>query len=136
MMVSKGCCIWLRLGNDLHFDDAADSTNVEHLAAELVSKVGDGLEMLVLVTEGFRGGELAGMEIASGTLLERLLVLVVELGVGGRRLGVAGGDLAVVGEQLLKVLGAEDVDLGEEQLALDEGGAGVVEDGPDGDLEV
>lgn len=39
----------------------------------------------------------------------------------------------MVSQQLLKVLGTEDVDLGEEQLTLDESSVGVVQDGPDGD---
>lgn len=41
---------------------------------------------------------------------------------------------ALVGELVFKVLGAEDRDLGEDELALDRLGARVVEDGPDGDL--
>ena len=40
-------------------------------------------------------------------------------------------DLAVVGQQFFKVFRAENVDLGEEKLALHEGSAGIVQDSPD-----
>lgn len=118
---------------NLHFNDAADSTNIKHLAAKLVGKVGNRLEMLVLVAERLGRRELAGVKVGRCALLQALLVLVDQVRVGGRGVGVARRDLAVVRQELLKVLGAEDVDLGEEQLALNKGGARVVEHGPDGD---
>lgn len=116
----------------LHFDDAADSTNVKHLAAKLVSEKRNRLEMFVLMAQGLGCSELAGVEIG-GRVLERLLSLLFKRLVAGIKFGVASGNLSVVGEQLLKVLGAENVDLGQQQLALDEGGVAVVEDGPDRD---
>lgn len=81
--------------------------------------------MLVLETQGLRGDELAGVEVL-GDVSQGAVALE------NRGLGLLG-DLAVVGEQLLKVLGAEDVDLGQEELALDERAICVVEHGPDGD---
>lgn len=50
---------------NLHFNDAARVANVEHLASKLVSKVGDGLQVLVLVAQSLGSSELAGVEVLS-----------------------------------------------------------------------
>lgn len=87
--------------------------------------------MLMLMTESLRSCQLARMEVLGGLLKsQRLVVCAFDARV---ELVVSGGDLAVVSEQLFKVLGAEDVDLGEKQLALDKSGGAVVQDGPDRD---
>lgn len=114
--------------DDAHLDNAAVGADIENLATELVSKVGDGLEMLVLVSESLADGQLAGMEVLGGIRQAALngLVGVVDL-------EVTSSDLAVVGLELLEVLGAKDVDLAEQKLTLNEGSVGVVEDSPDGD---
>ncbi len=79
----------------------------------------------MLETQSLGDDKLAWVEVV-GLLAEGLLVLVL-LAVN------LGGDLAVVSEQLVEVLWAENVDLGEQQLALDEWCLGVFKDGPDWD---
>lgn len=46
---------------------------------------------------------------------------------------IPSGNLTVVRQQLLEVLRAEDVDLGQEQLTLNQSSVAVVQDGPDRD---
>lgn len=110
----------------LQLHDAVVGANVENLAAKLVGQTGDGIEMLVLVTEGLAGRQVARVVFRPGELGDSVL---------GAALGefTGGGDLAMVLEQLFEELGAQDADLREEQFALDEGRLGVIEDGPDGD---
>lgn len=114
---------------DLHLDNAAGGADIQDLAAELVGEIGDILQVLVLVAQSLAGGEPARVEVG-GRLDEGGVVGLVAVGLG---LEPIGRHLAVVGEQLFKVLGAENVDLGQEELALHEGSVGVVEHGPDGD---
>lgn len=83
--------------------------------------------MLVLVSQCLTGRQMARMELDLFGLRIASLVLLPFQDVTGR------GDLAVVLEQLLEELRAQDADLGEQKLALHQGGVGVVEDGPDGD---
>lgn len=78
-------------------------------------------EMLVLMPERLRRRNLARMKVLRGRRKVRLLL-------GGR----AVSQLPVMAQQLLKVLRAEDRDLGEQQLALHERGRRVVEHGPHG----
>lgn len=113
-------------GGHLHFDNAASVANIKNLASELMSEVGNGLEMLMLVSQGFTSSELAGVEIL-GEFLQRLSLWLFALS------GYASSHLPVVLEELLEVLGAQNVDLGEKKLTLDKGGMGVVQDSPDGD---
>jgi hypothetical protein len=113
---------------NLHFDNTAASANIQNLAAELMGKVSDGLEMLMLVSESLADSQLAGVEVLGGigeAALNGLMGIV--------DLGLTGGNLTVVMEKLLKVLGSKNVDLGEEKLALNESSVGVVKDGPDRD---
>lgn len=116
--------------SNLHFDDAAVSANIQYLAAELVGEVCDALEMLMLVPQRLAGYQAAGVEVL-GSLLQAVLAAILEL--ARFALGGLGGNLAVMSKKFLKVLGAENVDLGQEQLSLHESGLAVVENGPDGD---
>lgn len=107
------------------FNDTAVGADIQDLALELVGEEGDRLEMLVLETHGLAHDELARVEVGRLCDIVQLLLDIFAFGLGR--------DLAVVCQQLFKVLGAKDVDLGEEQLALDERGIGVVQHSPDGD---
>jgi hypothetical protein len=40
-----------RMLHDLHFNNAAGGANIQHLASKLMGEVGDGLQVLVLVSE-------------------------------------------------------------------------------------
>jgi hypothetical protein len=99
-----------------------------------MSQIGDGLEMLVLVSQSLTGSKAAGMEIPSKSFLVGTSV-VLELFRGktsslGLGLGIC--HLSVMGEQLLKVLGTKDANLGQKQFTLNERSSCVVEDSPDG----
>lgn len=107
---------------DLHLNDATRSTNIQHLASKLVCEVGDGLQVFVLVSEGLTGSQLARVEV-----LGRFLKCSLKLAA----LYLAVAHLAVVGQQFLKELGSKNVDLGEEQLTLDQSSIAVVQDSPD-----
>lgn len=108
-----------RLGAE--FDDAGVCRDVAHLAAKVLGEVGDGGEMLVFLSQGLARGEVHRVE-------------GFRLGVGrGVLRRLAGQFLPVVCEQLVEVFGSEETDLGEQELALDDLGVGVVEDGPDRD---
>jgi hypothetical protein len=93
-----------------------------------MSKVSNGLKVLVLVSESLADGKLAGVEVLGGIGEAALngLMSVVDL-------GLAGSNLTVMVKKLLEVLRSKDVDLGKEKLTLDESGVGVVKDGPDRD---
>jgi hypothetical protein len=86
------------------------------------------LQVLVLQTQ-----RLGGCEVAR-VVVDLLLVGVVLLELFGRHVlrgsrvvpGVGVGHLAVVREQLLEVLGAEDRDLGKQQLTLHQWRGGVI----------
>lgn len=105
----------------LHLHNAVVVADIQNLAAELMGQAGDGIQMLVLVAQSLAGRQITGVEF---DLLDRVTPL---------RLRVSrGGDLAVVLEQFLEELRAEDGDLGEQELTLHEGRLGVVQDSPDG----
>lgn len=96
-----------------------------------MSQAGDGIKMLVLVSQCLTGRQMARVKLGLlGLRIASLVLLLPFQGVTG------SGDLAVVLEQLLEELGAQDADLGEQKLALHQGRVGVVEDGPDGDKVV
>jgi hypothetical protein len=92
------------------------------------------LQVLVLQTQ-----RLGGCEVAR-VVVDLLLVGVVLLELFGRHVlcgsrvvpGVGVGHLAMVREQLLEVLGAEDRDLGKQQLTLHQWRGGVIQHSPDG----
>lgn len=110
----------------LHFDNAAGGADIQYLATKLVSEVGDGLQVLVLVAECLRGDQLAWVEVL-GDISQALCPIALLA-----RFSLALlSDLAVVCQELLKVLGPENVDLGKQQLTLDEWGVGVVQNSPD-----
>lgn len=122
-----------RLGR--HLDNAVVSANIEHLAAKLMGEVGDGLQVLILVSEGLTRSQSAGVEVLSQGLS---VCLAIGLGFLRREptaleLGLGVGHFPVVCQKLFKVLGAENADLGQQELALHKRGGGVVEDGPDRD---
>lgn len=84
--------------------------------------------MLVLVTQSLADNQPARVEVLRHLLQARLRSSRGRLGSLSR-----SRDLPVVGEELLKVLGTKNVDLGEEKLALDESRVCVVQNGPYGD---
>lgn len=98
-------------------------------------QVGDGLQVLMLVSESLTGGQLARVEVLSQSLLVCARVGLELLGaeVWVLELGFVDGHLSVVCQELLKVLGTQDADLGEQELTLDEGSGCVVQNCPDGD---
>jgi hypothetical protein len=51
---------------NIHFDNAAISANIEHLATELMSEVGNIPQVFVLMAEGLAGNQPAGVEILGG----------------------------------------------------------------------
>lgn len=124
----------IRLRREL--DNAVVSANIENLALELVGHEGDSAQMLVLVTERLADSEVAWVEVfpqrVSGCFLGKSMAFLFcqLLGIEVLQLW-ATSHVAVVSEELLEVLGAEDRDLGEEQLALNKRGLCVVEHGPD-----
>ena len=93
----------------LQFNNTVVVADIQHLATELVSKVGDGLEMLMLQSQRLAEHEFAGVEVRDRAVLQ---AVVSDLAIN------LCGDLAVVSEQLLEILWAEDVDLCKQQLAL------------------
>lgn len=122
---------------NLQLNDAVVRADIKHLAAKLVSQASDGVQVLVLVSQGLTGGEVARVEIRSvgQRALDLLLLPLLGLALGflpGNTV-LRGGDLPVVLEQLLEDLRAQDADLGQEQLTLDQGSVGVVQNSPDGD---
>lgn len=108
----------------LHLDNAVVSADIQDLTTELVSQAGNGIQVLVLVTQSLTLGKVAGVVLLGGVV--KAGVLVVQ--------GVwRGGDLAVVLEKLLEELRTKDRDLGQEKLTLHKSGVGVVQHSPDGD---
>lgn len=68
------------------------------------------------------------MEV-TGRLFQRLLAkLGTLLGLDG---WLARGDITMMMEQLLEVLGTENIDFGKQKLTLNKGRVGIVKDGPD-----
>ena len=116
---------------NLQLHDTVVGADIQHLATKLVGEIGDGFQMLVLVSQCLAGNQLARVEVLA----------ILQLGEASRSpflrplraVRLARRDLPMVSQQLLKVFRAEDIDLGEQQLALDERGRGVVQHGPDGD---
>lgn len=84
--------------------------------------------MLVLVTESLAGCQAARMKVLAH--LGKRHIGNLTLLFTPRAKGC--GDLAVVGQKLLKVLGAENIDLGQEKLPLDERSVSVVQNSPNG----
>ena len=115
---------------DLHLDNAAVGADVKNLATELVGEVGDALQVLVLVAQSLASSQAAGVEVIAD--LSQRAICTSDLAALTLR-GNGRGNLTVVSQQLLKVLGAQDVDLGEQQLTLDKCSIGVIQDGPNRD---
>lgn len=92
-----------------------------------MSEVGDGLQMLVLMSESLTGSKFARVEVL-GRLFESSLKLV-----DGLAVMLAAADFAVVSEQLLEILGSEDVDLGKKEFALDQSCVAIIQNSPDRD---
>lgn len=90
-----------------------------------MSQASNRIQMLMLVSQSLRMGQITGVELGLRNL-RSLILLTLSLLTGG-------GDFAVVLQQFLEELGAQDADLGEEEFALHQGGVSVIEDGPDGD---
>jgi len=124
-----------------HLDNDALVADVDELAAELLGEEAQAAQVRVLHAQrlGRRQALRLLVDVDARVDLARRAVRVVDVLLDGRALLGAlgrGEDVgALVGELVLEVLGPEDRDLGEEELALDRAGAGVVEDGPDGDLQ-
>lgn len=115
------------MGN-IHFDNATVGANIQNLTTELVGKVGDGLQMLMLVSESLANSQLTRVEILGGigeAALDGLMGVV--------DLNLTSSNFSVVVEELLEVLGAKNVDLGKKKLTLNESSVGVVENGPNRD---
>ena len=125
-----------------HVDNAAAELRAEHL---------DRLQVVALEAERLARRQRRRGLLALGGVLELLrergLARELALGVRGGGGGGVRGDGGREGtrarlvrgpaeELVLQVLGAEDGDLGEEELALDAVRVGVVEDGPYGYLDV
>lgn len=117
-------CMTHGAGN-LHLNNAVVSTDIQHLSTELMSETGNRIQMLMLVSQSLRLGQITRVELGLGNL-RSLILLTLGLLTGG-------GDFAVVLQQFLEELGTQDADLGEEELALHQSGLGVIEDSPDGD---
>jgi hypothetical protein len=121
-----------RLCRDL--DDAVVRADIEDFAAKLVGHEGDGSQMLVLVTKRLTDDQIRWVEVFPQRVLSSFLCHLVPLGLRVFLFRLWHlRHLAMVGQQLLKVLGTEDRDLGEQQLTLDERRLGVVEHRPDRD---
>lgn len=124
-----------------HLDNDALVADVDELAAKLLGEEAQAAQVRVLHAQRLRRRQTLRLlvDVDARVDLARRAVRVVDVLLDGRALLGAlgrGEDVgALVGELVLEVLGPEDRDLGEEELALDRAGAGVVEDGPDGDLQ-
>ncbi|KAI9158453.1 putative ornithine carbamoyl transferase [Paramyrothecium foliicola] len=94
--------------------------DIENLASELVGKVCDTLQVLVLVPQSLTSSEPGRMEIL-GCFLERLL----PIGLAILQIFLASSDLAVMRQEFLEVFGTEN-----QQLTLHKSGIAVVEHGP------
>ena len=135
----------LRLPAHLH--NNAVLAHVHDLPAKLLRERFDRLQVVALQPEGLaRGERRRGLGLRGVLEVLREDGLALELGVHGLRLGLnlnlrlgLGLDAArlvrrAAEELLFQVLGTEDGDFGEEELALDAVGVGVVENSPNGDL--
>jgi hypothetical protein len=80
--------------------------NIQHLATELMRKSCNSIQMLMLMSQRLRDRKLAWMEVGRN-LVEWFLIA-----------RVLGGQLAMVGEELFEVFGAEEGDFGEEKFTL------------------
>jgi hypothetical protein len=114
---------------DLHFDNAAVSADIQNLASELVGEVGDALQVLVLMSQCLAGNEAAGVEVTR-SLLERGIALGNGVDLACR---VNGRDLAMMGKELLEILWAKNVDLSKQEFPLDERSLCVVQNCPNRD---
>jgi hypothetical protein len=54
---------WRQESFDLQFNDAVVATDIKHFPAELVRKSGDGIQVLVLVSQGLAKRQIAWMEV-------------------------------------------------------------------------
>lgn len=126
-----------------HLNNHGIVTEVNNLATKLLGNSVDASEMSVLLPQRLGGGKstLLPSVVATNARMSigNSVESVVNVLTNGRSLLDAlgsGEDVgSLVGELVLEVLGAENRDLGEKELALDRLGAGVVENGPDGDLQ-
>lgn len=98
----------------------------------MVGEIGDGLKMLVLVSQSLASSKATGVEVASQSFLVSASVglKLLRSKTSDLSLSLGIGHLSMMGEELLKVLGTQDANLGQEQFALDKGSRGVVKDGP------
>jgi len=108
---------------DLQLNNAVVGANIQDLTTELVSQAGDSIQVLVFVTQSLAVRQVAGVVL---DLLNGLATVLLVQSLGG------SGDLTVMLEKLLEELRTQDGDLGEQQLALDQGGVGVIQNSPDG----
>src|SRR3954467_11710821 len=95
----------------LQLHNAAVGADIQHFATKLMGKIGDRLQMLMLVSQSLASSELARVEIFRHVSERHPRLHAPPL---SRRLGLGRGQLAVVCQQLLKVLGPENVDFCEE----------------------
>lgn len=121
--VSKECMVDTLGTYDLQLNNAVVGANIQDLTTELVSQAGDSIQVLVLVTQSLAVRQVAGVVL---DLFNGLTTVLLVQSLGG------SGDLTVMLEKLLEELRTQDGDLGEEQLALDQGGVGVIQNSPDG----
>jgi len=116
-----------------HLDDAVVGADVQHFTTKLVSEVCDVLQVLVLETQSLRRRQITWVIVGHLMRVVRLKLLRRHvLSRNGAVVSVGVSHLAVVSEEFLEVLRAENRDLREEQFALYERSAGVVQHGPDG----
>lgn len=101
------------LGLGAQLDNNVSLGDIEDLTAKLVGQLGDGVQVLVLVSQSLGDSDLVGVEVS-------LQLSILEL-------------VTVVGQEILEVLGAENGDSGKQKLSLDDGSVGVVQYSPDGD---
>lgn len=129
----------LRLGR--HLDNDRVVAQVDNLAAKLLGEELDPAQVLVLLPERLARAQpfVLGLGRHVGVDRRERAERLVDVLLRGRtflervRRGENVGTF--VRELVLKVLGPEDRNLGEQQFSLDRLCARVVEDGPNGDLE-
>src|SRR5699024_6792589 len=107
--ISSG--LWIN--ENLHFNNAVVGANVQNLTTELVGQAGDGIQVLVLVSQSLTGRKMTGVVfLVLIHFRNRLLLLVAFQGLP------RSGNLTVVLQKLLEELRAQNANLSQQEFAL------------------
>lgn len=119
--------LWGLIKGNLHLHNAVVGADIKDLASKLVSQKRDGLQVLVLVSEGLAGCEFVGVVVSGMSDVRHGRSRVL------RWFFLRCGDFPMVLQKLFKDFRTQNADFGKKKLTLHESCVGVVEDGPHGD---